>query len=101
MIDELLNKYDTIRKVNRLIAEETKSINENSPPSEMYHTIRMLRTEVGEAIKDFPTQKMFERHTLIDTDGKCMICGADLKSIRENISYCFKCGRRIDKREEI
>lgn len=55
MIDELLNKYDTVRKVNRLIAEETKSINENSPPSEMYHTIRMLRTEVGEDIKDFPT----------------------------------------------
>lgn len=57
MTDELLNKYDTVRRVNRLIAEETKSVNENSPPGEMYHTIRMLRTEVGEAIKDFPTQK--------------------------------------------
>lgn len=61
LMDELLNKYETAKRVNHLIAEETKDINQDSSPDEMYQTIRTLRTEIGEAIKDFPTVKTFER----------------------------------------
>lgn len=50
-MDDLLDKYDTAKRVNRLIAEETKNINQDSSPDEMYHTIRTLRTEIGEPLK--------------------------------------------------
>lgn len=103
-MDELLNKYETAKRVNHLIAEETKNINQDSSPNEMYQTIRTLRTEIGEAIKDFPTIKTFERETYIGPNGRCEICGANLNEIFESkncakdISYCWSCGRKIDKR---
>lgn len=103
-MDDLLDKYDTAKRVNRLITEETKNINQDSSPDEMYHTIRTLRTEIGEAIKDFPTIKTFERETYIGPNGRCEICGANLNEIFESkncvkdISYCWSCGRKIDKR---
>ena len=104
-MDELLNKYETAKRVNHLIAEETKDINQDSSPDEMYQTIRTLRTEIGEAIKDFPTVKTFERQTYIGPNGKCEICGADLnrifksKNCVKDISYCWNCGRKIDKKK--
>lgn len=104
-MDELLNKYETAKRVNHSIAEETKDINQDSSPDEMYQTIRTLRTEIGEAIKDFPTVKTFERQTYIGPNGKCEICGADLneifksKNCAKDISYCWNCGRKIDKKK--
>lgn len=55
---ELVDKYDTVKRVNRIIAEETKNINENSSFDEVLHAVKVLRTEVGDVIKDLPTIKI-------------------------------------------
>lgn len=51
---ELVDKYDTVKRVNRIIAEETKNIDENSSFNEVLHAVKVLRTEVGDVIKDLP-----------------------------------------------
>ena len=52
---ELVDKYDT---VNRIIAEETRNIDESSSFDEVLHAVKVLRTEVGDVIKDLPTIKI-------------------------------------------
>lgn len=52
---ELINKWDTVKRVNRIIAEETKNIDENSSFNEVLHAVKVLRTEIGNVIKDLPT----------------------------------------------
>ena len=52
---KLIDKWDTVKRVNRIIAEETKNIDENSSFDEVLHAVKVLRTEIGDAIKDFPT----------------------------------------------
>lgn len=52
---ELIDKWSTVKRVNRIIAEETKNINENSSFDEVLHAVKVLRTEVGEVIKELPT----------------------------------------------
>lgn len=52
---ELIDKYDTVKRVNRIIAEETKNIDENSSYDEVLHAVKVLRTEVGDVIKGLPT----------------------------------------------
>lgn len=52
---ELINKWNTVKHVNRIIAEETKNIDENSSFDEALHVIKVLRTEIGDVIKDLPT----------------------------------------------
>ena len=55
---ELVDKYNTVKRVNRIIAEETKNIDENSSFDEVLHAVKVLRTEVGDVIKDLPTIKI-------------------------------------------
>lgn len=55
---ELVDKYDTVKRVNRIIAEETKNIDENSSFDKVLHAVKVLRTEVGDVIKDLPTIKI-------------------------------------------
>ena len=55
---ELVDKYNTVKRVNRIIAEETKNIEENSSFDEVLHAVKVLRTEVGDVIKDLPTIKI-------------------------------------------
>lgn len=52
---ELIDKWSTVKRVNRIIAEETKNIDENSSFDEVLHAIKVLRTEVGDVIKDLST----------------------------------------------
>lgn len=52
---ELVDKYNTVKRVNRIIAEETKNIDESSSFDEVLHVIKVLRTEIGDVIKDLPT----------------------------------------------
>lgn len=52
---ELIDKCDTVKRVNCIIAEETKGIDENSSFEEVLHAIKVLRTEIGNVIKDLPT----------------------------------------------
>lgn len=52
---ELIDKWSTVKRVNRIIAEETKNINENSSFDEVLHAVKVLRTEIGDVIKDLPT----------------------------------------------
>lgn len=52
---ELINKWDTVKRVNRIIAEETKNIDENSSFDEVLHAVKILRTEIGDVIKALPT----------------------------------------------
>ena len=52
---ELVDKYDTVKRVNRIIAEETKNIDESSSFDEVLHVVKVLRTEIGDVIKDLPT----------------------------------------------
>lgn len=52
---ELINKWNTVKRVNRVIAEETKNIDENSSFDEALRVIKVLRTEIGDVIKDLPT----------------------------------------------
>lgn len=52
---ELINKWNTVKHVNRIIAEETKNIDENSSFDEALHVIKVLRTEISDVIKDLST----------------------------------------------
>lgn len=52
---ELVDKYDTVKRVNRIIAEETKNIDESSSFDEVLHVVKVLRTEISDVIKDLPT----------------------------------------------
>ena len=63
---ELVDKYDTVKRVNRIIAEETKNIDENSSFDEALHIIKVLRTEVGDVIKDLPTVELKNRKEFKD-----------------------------------
>ncbi len=55
---ELVDKWDTVKRVNRIIAEETKNIDENSSFDEVLHAVKVLRTEIGDVIKDLPMIKI-------------------------------------------
>lgn len=63
---ELIDKYDTVKRVNRIIAEETKNIDENSSFEEVLHAIKVLRTEIGDVIKDLPTIEFEKRKEFKD-----------------------------------
>lgn len=63
---ELIDKYDTVKRVNRIIAEETKNIDENSSFEEVLHAIKILRTEIGDVIKDLPTIEFEKRKEFKD-----------------------------------